>query len=68
MKQKGNILPAKMGPVPSTNRVNAGISIGGLTARIPTASARIVLSFTNVLRAPRGASSNQIGVTEATKP
>ena len=50
MKQNGKILPAKIGPVPSVNRVSGGSSISGRTARMPTASAKIVPSFTNVLR------------------
>ena len=38
MKQNGKILPAKIGPVPSTKRVSAGIWIAGRTSRMPTAS------------------------------
>src|SRR5713101_89075 len=40
MKQKGNILPAKIGPVPSIKRVSGGIKICGLTIRMPAASVK----------------------------
>ena len=51
MNTNGNTLPAKTGPVPSMNRVSAGISICGQhERRSPTASATIVPSFMNVLR------------------
>src|ERR1035441_5122986 len=36
MKQNGKIFPAKMGPVPSVNRVNAGSCSSGRTNRIPS--------------------------------
>ena len=39
MKQNGKSLPAKTGPVPSTNRVSAGIWMVGRTSRMPAASA-----------------------------
>src|SRR5882724_4192261 len=68
IKQKGNILPAKMGPVPSINRVSGGISMVGRTARMPPANSKIVPSFTNVLRTPRGANRSHTGITEAVKP
>ena len=38
MKQNGKILPAKIGPVPSTKRVSAGRAICGRTRMMPTAS------------------------------
>ena len=50
MKQNGNILPAKMGPVPSVKRVKAGNCSSGRTNRIPTPSINTTPSFTNVLR------------------
>ena len=50
MKQNGKILPAKIGPVPSTKRVNAGSCSSGRTNRIPIASIITTPSFTNVLR------------------
>src|SRR5947209_295336 len=50
MKQNGNTLPAKIGPVPSTNRVNAGSCSSGRTNRIPTPNIITTPSFTNVLR------------------
>src|SRR5579862_6599870 len=61
MKQKGKILPAKMGPVPSTKRVKAGIFSSGRRNRIPTASKTTTPSFTKVLRYPRGASKSHTG-------
>ena len=50
MKQKGNTLPAKIGPVPSTKRVSAGRWISGRIATMPAASAPTVPSLTNVER------------------
>ena len=50
MKTNGNTLPAKMGPVPSVNRVSAGMCSGGSTITIPIASAAITPIFTNALR------------------
>jgi hypothetical protein len=50
MKQNGKIFPAKMGPVPSVNRVNAGSCSSGRTKRMPTASIVTTPSLTNVLR------------------
>ena len=50
IKQNGKILPAKIGPVPSVKRVNAGICNSGRTKRIPMASIITTPSFTNVLR------------------
>ena len=50
MKQNGNIFPATTKPDPSTNFVIAGICKSGSTRKIPTASAKIVPSFMNVLR------------------
>ena len=50
MKQNGKILPAKIGPEPSTNRVSAGRWISGRMATMPIASRPIVPSFTNVER------------------
>ena len=50
MKQKGKILPAKMGPLPSTKRVNAGSGNWGRTSTMPTASSSTTPSLTNVLR------------------
>jgi hypothetical protein len=50
MKAKGNNLPAKIGPVPSTKRVIAGIWRGGSNTRIPTASSRMVPIFMKVER------------------
>ena len=50
MKAKGNIFPANTGPVPSTNRVSAGMCSVGCSATIPTASSPMVPSFTKVLR------------------
>ena len=50
MKQNGKILPAKIGPVPSTKRVKAGSCSSGRTNRMPTPSISTTPSFTNVLR------------------
>ena len=50
MKQNGKILPAKMGPVPSTNRVNAGICISGFTTITPMARKPIVPTFMKLER------------------
>src|SRR5215472_18622113 len=48
MKQNGKILPAKIGPVPSVKRVNAGNCSSGRTNRIPTPSANTTPSLINV--------------------
>jgi hypothetical protein len=50
MKQNGKILPAKIGPVPSVKRVNAGSCNSGRTKRIPTPSISTTPSLTKVLR------------------
>ncbi len=50
IKAKGKIFPANTGPVPSTNRVNAGICRVGCSATIPTPSKAMVPNLTNVLR------------------
>ncbi len=50
MKQNGKTFPAKIGPVPSVNRVNAGSCSSGRTNRIPTASIITTPSLTNVLK------------------
>ena len=50
MKAKGKSLPAKTGPVPSMNRVIAGMLSGGSTSRIPSASRRMVPIFMKVER------------------
>ncbi len=42
MKQNGKSLPAKTGPVPSTNFVTAGMWSWGSVRTIPTASAATV--------------------------
>ena len=47
---KGNNLPANTGPVPSMNRVIGGISSGGRTMRMPTASASTTPILTNAER------------------
>ena len=50
MKQKGNTLPAKTGPVPSTKRVRGGMRMAGRTSRMPEARARIAPTLMNALR------------------
>jgi hypothetical protein len=40
MKQNGKMVPAKTGPVPSTNLVSGGMWMVGRTKRIPAARAR----------------------------
>ena len=50
MKAKGKILPAKIGPDPSTNLVSGGICSVGRSATIPNANNAIVHSLTNVLK------------------
>ena len=50
MKQNGKILPAKIGPVPSTKRVYAGSWSSGRTNRMPTPSSSTTPSLTKVLR------------------
>ena len=46
----GNSLPEKTGPVPSMNFVTGGISMSGITTRIPTPSASTTPIFTNADR------------------
>ena len=50
MKQNGKIVPAKTGPLPSTNRVRAGICRAGRTSRMPAASAHTTPTLMNALR------------------
>ena len=50
MNANGNSLPAKIGPVPSTNCVTAGIRSGGSTSRMPSARSRMVPIFMKVER------------------
>ena len=50
MNANGNSLPAKTGPVPSTNWVTAGSFSGGSTSRMPSASRRMVPIFMKVDR------------------
>ena len=50
MKQNGKIFPAKIGPVPSVNRVSAGICSVGRTKKIPAARARIAPILMNALK------------------
>ena len=51
MKQNGKILPAKMGPVPSTNRVSGGkLELRDELQIMPTPSSSTTPSLTNVLR------------------
>ncbi len=50
MNANGKTLPAKMGPVPSVNRVSAGMCSGGSTIRMPTASVATTPIFTNADR------------------
>ena len=50
MNTNGKTLPAKSGPVPSTNRVVAGICSGGSRMKMPAASATITPIFTNAER------------------
>jgi hypothetical protein len=50
MNTKGNTLPPKIGPVPSTNCVTAGIFTAGFRITIAIASATIVPIFMNVER------------------
>src|SRR5579864_4639974 len=50
MNANGNSLPANTGPVPSVNRVSAGMCSVGCITNIPMASKPMVPSFTNVLR------------------
>ena len=40
MKQKGKMVPANTGPVPSMKRVRAGMWMSGRTSRMPAARAR----------------------------
>ena len=47
MKAKGNSLPAKTGPVPSTNWVTAGILSGGSTTMIAMPRKMMVPIFMN---------------------
>jgi hypothetical protein len=50
MKQKGNTAPANTGPVPSMNRVIAGIFSVGASTTIAMPSAATVPIFMKVLR------------------
>ncbi len=50
MNTNGKSLPANTGPVPSMNRVSAGICSGGRTTRMPTASDRTTPILTNADR------------------
>ena len=50
MKANGNSLPAKTGPLPSTNCVTAGMRSEGMTTKIPRASMRITPIFMKVER------------------
>jgi hypothetical protein len=50
MKAKGKSVPANTGPVPSVNRVSAGICRGGSATRMPAASAITTPIFTNAER------------------
>ena len=50
MNTNGKTRPANTGPVPSTNRVSAGIWSGGSTMKTPTASAMTTPIFTNADR------------------
>src|SRR5207247_6044303 len=50
IKQNGKILPVKIGPVPSTKRVNGGSFSSGRRNIIPTASSTTTPSFTKVLK------------------
>ena len=50
MKQNGNTLPAKIGPLPSVKRVKAGNSSVGCTKMIPRPSINTTPSFTKVLK------------------
>ena len=48
MNTKGNNLPPKIGPVPSTNWVKAGIFTSGESNKMAIASKKIVPSFIKV--------------------
>jgi hypothetical protein len=50
MNTNGNTLPAKIGPLPSTNGVNAGMCSTGLSQMMATASSATVPSFMKVDR------------------
>ena len=50
MKQNGKSLPGTTGPEPSANFVTAGMCSTGNTSSTPSARAKIVPSFMNVLR------------------
>ena len=50
MNANGKTLPAKTGPVPSTNCVSAGSLTGGIRTMIAIASTAIVPTFRNVDR------------------
>ena len=50
MNANGNNFPAKTGPVPSMNRVTAGMCSGGSEIRMPIASATTTPIFTNAER------------------
>ena len=48
MNTNGKILPAKIGPVPSANRVSAGILISGWIRMMATASSTTTPIFRKV--------------------
>ena len=50
MKQKGKIVPANTGPVPSTKRVRAGIWMVGRTRKMPAARTRTTPTLMNAER------------------
>ena len=50
MNRNGNSSPLKIGPVPSTNRVSAGMWISGCRITIANASRNTTPSLTNVDR------------------
>ncbi len=50
MNRNGNRLPAQTGPLPSTNRVTAGICRSGRTIRMPIASSTMVPTLRKVDR------------------
>ena len=50
MNTNGNSLPAKIGPVPSTNCVSAGMCSTGFSQMMATASSTTVPSFRKVDR------------------
>ena len=50
IKQNGNSLPATTGPEPSMKRLTAGNFNAGKTRNTPSARAKMVPSFMNVLK------------------